>query len=156
MNELTFSQRVNDIIEAYLDLGNATRVASLPNWITTDMTLSQLKAIIMLEFYGPMTVSELARRLGVGNPAASLLVQQLVEQELVERSEDSQDRRRTYVRPTARGSGLIASRREQIKLSLGRWLNRLDEEDLISLHRGLSALLRITQAEETGLQSDRE
>jgi DNA-binding MarR family transcriptional regulator len=150
MNDPSSTQRMNDIIQAYLDLGSATRMASLPNWITTEMTLSQLKTIILLEFYGPMTVSELARRLGVGNPAASLLVQQLVEQELVERSEDSKDRRRTYVRPTARGSSLIAARREMIKVSLGRWLNRLGDEDLVSLQRGLDALLRVAQEEERG------
>jgi MarR family transcriptional regulator, organic hydroperoxide resistance regulator len=138
----------NDIVQAYLELGDTLRMAALPSWITAELNLSQLKAIVLLEHHGALTVSELAKLLGMGNPAASILVQQLVQQGLVERSEDVKDRRRTFVRATARGAGLIASRREHIQTNLRRWLNQLGDDELASLQHGLSALLRVVQAEQ--------
>jgi DNA-binding MarR family transcriptional regulator len=97
-----------------------------------------------------LIISELAELLSMGNPAASILVQQLVEQGLVERSEDKKDRRRTYVRPTARGIALLAGRREQIRANLLRWLGHLGDDELAGLQRGLGALMRVVQAERPG------
>ena len=79
---------------------------------------------------------------------AGILVQQLVAQGLVERSEDTNDRRRTYVRLTERGAGLLAGRREQIRSSLRQWLGKMEDEGLADLERGLSALLQILHAEQ--------
>ena len=147
MNDTPVAELANDIVKAYLTFSDTTRMLTLPSWITADMSLSHLKAIVLLEYHGALTISELAKSLGMGKPAASLLVQQLVEQELVERSEDIRDRRRAIVRPTARGIGLIAGRREQIRTALQRWLGRLDRDDLTSLHRGLTALMQVVQAD---------
>jgi DNA-binding MarR family transcriptional regulator len=149
MTEPTQSDLANAIIQAYLQVGDATRFASLPGWLTADLTISQLKAIVLLASGGPLTISELARLLGMGNPAASILVQQLVEQGYIERYEDSQDRRRTYVRPTERGAGLLAGRREQIRTSLLGWLGQMDGADLAALQQGLEALIRVIPAERT-------
>ena len=151
MDETDRTQRTNDVIQAYLTLGDSLRLSALPNWISAELNLSQLKALFLLEYHGSMTVSELARRLEMGNSAASILIQQLVEQELVERSEDTLDRRRTLVRLTPRGTGLIVGRRENIKINLLRWLGEMGEEDLACLQSGLQALVRVMQA--TGTQT---
>jgi DNA-binding MarR family transcriptional regulator len=47
---------------------------------------------------GPMSVSELARRLGLGLSTTSAIVGQLSRAGLIERAEDDADRRRTIVR----------------------------------------------------------
>jgi DNA-binding MarR family transcriptional regulator len=151
MEEKSRAKLANDIVQAYVELGDATRLTSLPAWVTTDLflNLSQLKSIVFLEYHNVLTISEMARLLGIGNPAASILVQQLVEQGLVERSEDINDRRRTFVRLSARGAGLLAGRREQIRTSLLRWLSQLDDDGLANLQHGISALLQVMQAEQT-------
>jgi DNA-binding MarR family transcriptional regulator len=148
MKEKKRMRLANEIVQAYVEIGDATRLNSLPSWVTTDLTLnlSQLKSIVFLEYHVMLTISELGRLLGVGNPAASLLVQQMVEQGLVERSEDIKDRRRTFVRLTTKGAGLLAGRREQIKTSLSVWLEQMDDDELSNLQRSLSALLKISQA----------
>ena len=124
MKKESRTELANEVVQAYLALGDVTRWASLPTWITADLNLSQLQAIVLLEHHGTLIISELSGLLGIGNPAASMLVQQSVEQELVERSEDDKDRRRTVVRPTTRGIALIAGRREQIRANLLRWLSQ--------------------------------
>jgi DNA-binding MarR family transcriptional regulator len=54
-------------------------------------------ALAVVALYGPLTVSELASREGLALSTASLLVTQLSQAGLVERSEDANDRRRTVV-----------------------------------------------------------
>ena len=54
-------------------------------------------ALAVVALYGPLTVSELAGREGLALSTASLLVTQLSQAGLVERSEDAEDRRRTVV-----------------------------------------------------------
>ncbi|HEX3946316.1 MAG TPA: helix-turn-helix domain-containing protein, partial [Acidimicrobiales bacterium] len=56
-----------------------------------------LGAFAVITLAGPMTVSELARQEGFALSTASLLVTQLAEAGLVERREDTEDRRRTVV-----------------------------------------------------------
>ena len=150
MEEISRAKLANDIVQAYVEIGDATRLSALPAWVTTGLflNLSQLKSIVFLEYHNTLTISEMARLLGMGNPAASILVQQMVEHGLVERSEDIRDRRRTYVRLTTRGAGLLAGRREQIKTSLLHWLSQLDDDRLADLQRGLEALLQIMQFEQ--------
>ena len=118
----------------------------MPAWITADLTISQLKAVFLLAHHGALAVSELAGLLGIGNPAASILVQLLVEQGLVERSEDFQDRRRTLVSLSLQGTKLISGPREQGETRLRHWLSQMDDNALMSLQRGLGALVEIMRA----------
>jgi DNA-binding MarR family transcriptional regulator len=57
-----------------------------------------LPALLTITFAGPLSVSELAVRLGLGLSTTSTLVGELSRAELLERSEDETDRRRTIVR----------------------------------------------------------
>ncbi len=149
------TQLAQEVVELYVALGDTLRVAALPTWITADLSLGQLKALFLFEHHGALTVSALARLLGLGKPAASLLVQKLVQAKLAERREDAADRRRTLVRPTARGAALIASRREHIQASLDGWLSQLSDDDLASLQRGLSALTAVMRAERAPVAAPR-
>lgn len=153
MKEPLRTQLANEAVQAYLAFGDAMRLAILPNWITADLTISQVKAIVLLAHHGVLTVGALAGLLGIGNPAASVLVQRLVEQELAERSEDIQDRRRTLVSLTEQGNKLISGRREQTEARLRHWLGQLGDDELMELLRGLRALLGIVESEQAETDS---
>lgn len=56
-----------------------------------------LPVIVVLALQGTMTVSELARRIGLGVAATSLMVGELHRAGIVERHADESDRRRTIV-----------------------------------------------------------
>ena len=55
-------------------------------------------ALLTIAIGGPLSVSELARRIGLGLPTTSTIVGELSRAGLVERTEDEADRRRTIVR----------------------------------------------------------
>jgi DNA-binding MarR family transcriptional regulator len=147
---------VNEAIVAYVEFSNALRLAILPGWFTAELTISQVKALFLLAHHGSLTVGELAKLLGIGNPAASILVQQLVEQSVATRTVDLQDRRRTLVTLTDAGRKLMGGRREQVEAMLTQWLSRLPDDELANLLRSLNALVAIVRDEQTKTDSPTE
>jgi DNA-binding MarR family transcriptional regulator len=75
-----------------------------------DLTLSQLKTLMLLNELpptSPLSLKEVAERLGISLPAASRAVDPLVRRGLVVRKEDEEDRRIKRVRTTRKGDALI-------------------------------------------------
>ena len=74
-----------------------------------DLTLSQLKTLSLLSELppsSPLSLKEVAERLGISLPAASRAVDPLVRRGLVVRREDEEDRRIKRVSTTAEGDAL--------------------------------------------------
>ncbi len=117
-------------------------------WIQLDLSMGQLKALVTLTARRGMTVSEIAETLGVGKPAASILVDRLTHLDYVTRREDPDDRRRTVVAPTERGDELVTRLRQSggQRAMLG-WLSQMDPDDLAALTRGTLALAAIVTRE---------
>ena len=139
---------IDETIQAFVEIVLMEKFADMPNWMDFHLTVSQLRAIYLLAYHETLTISELARALQMGNPAASILVQQLVQQGLVERSEDVNDRRRTFVRLTPRGSELVRGRRDQREVKFRRRLSQLSDDELAGLMQGVIALSKIVRSEQ--------
>jgi DNA-binding MarR family transcriptional regulator len=147
INAATREQLVSETIRGFVDIVLTEKFADMPNWMDLDLTVSQVRAIYLLAYHETLTISETARLLGMGKPAASILVQQLVEQELVERSEDPRDRRRVQVRLTGRGMELVRGRIDRRESKFRSRLNQMSAEELAGLLRGITALGKIIRAE---------
>ena len=88
-----------------------------------NLGFTQLAAMYALADSGTMTVADLADTLGRSQSAASRLVDGLVQRQLIERSQDSEDRRVRTLRLTGRGQallGLVDRARAQEFLSIVR------------------------------------
>ena len=121
-------------------------VRPLPEWVGLSLTLSQLTALFVLYRRGGLPIGELGRLLGLRKPAASLLVNALVAEGLVERREDARDRRRTLAHLTPRAQALLAEHYTGSRQQFANWLAQLDAADLASLSRGLRALASVAQS----------
>jgi DNA-binding MarR family transcriptional regulator len=75
-------------------------------WLLVDLTMTQLKAVILLAQTGGMRSRELADGLGVAPSAATPLVDRLVGQKLARRHHDPDDRRIVWIRPTPKAIAL--------------------------------------------------
>src|SRR6186713_1763472 len=75
-------------------------------WRYLDMTMAQLKAVMLLCRDGRVRNRELADGLGIAPSAATPLVDRLVEQKLVRREDDPDDRRIIWIRPTPKSQAL--------------------------------------------------
>lgn len=125
--------------------------ATAAEWLDLDLSISQLKALAVLIHEQPVTVGALADRLGLGMSGGSHLVDRLVQERLVERSEDPDNRRRTLLRLTPDAEALVRRLRQGRAEQLRRYLRRMAEEDLAALQRGLCALVAAHREDEDDL-----
>ncbi len=138
---------VNETIKNYMDLFVMIQSSAIAHWLMLELTFAQARATILLAAHKALTVSQLAKLLGVGNPTASILVQQLVERGLVTRTEDASDRRQTVVRLSEKGAEIGSGRRKEREVQWQGWLSHLTDDELAALARGLSALHDVVQSE---------
>jgi DNA-binding MarR family transcriptional regulator len=125
--------------------------AHMPEWIQLDLSMGQLKTLMALASQGPLTVSGVAETLEVGKPAASILVDRLVQLGYVARAEDPADRRRTLVSLTPSGGDLVAWLRQGKADHFVRWLAAMAPDDLAALTRGMQALAAIAERDDPPL-----
>jgi DNA-binding MarR family transcriptional regulator len=87
-----------------------------------------MPALLAVAAAGPLSVSELARRLGLGLSTTSAIVGQLSRAGLLERAEDEADRRRTIVRLNDEDREIIGAWAEQALAPLRGTLERLSPQ----------------------------
>lgn len=100
------SRLINRISEVQRDLGRAFADDRSSPLLDSNLTLRQLKVIMILAFHGSQSGQDLAGRLGVGLATVTGIVDRLVNHRLVERHEDPADRRVRRVRLTDGGRRL--------------------------------------------------
>ncbi len=85
------------------------RLAALIESVHRGITTPQLLLLLILDQadHPALTMSELARELGVTLPTATGIVQRLIRQQLVERTHEERDRRLVFVSLTATGRRVI-------------------------------------------------
>lgn len=150
----TREQLTGMAISAYMDLFVMMQSAAINHLLLFELTFAQVRALFQVGVHQAVSVSELAKLLGVGKPTASILVQQLVERGLVTRTEHETDRRRTVVRLTEKGTEVGAGRRSEREKQWQGWLSHLSDEELSGFARGMSALQQVVRAEAQSASDD--
>jgi DNA-binding MarR family transcriptional regulator len=135
-----------EVVAQYRTLGRTLKAASGTVWMEIDLTIAQLRTLLILAEEGPLVIGQIAQRLGVGLSTGGHLVDRLVQAGLAERTEDAEDRRRTLAQLTPKGEDLYA-RLLNHPLQLQRLIQKLDEDDLAALLQGLQALNRLVERE---------
>ena len=140
--------RVENIVDDLRTVYASLHQQSVPAWLELDLTMAQFKALVAVERNSGIAVCALGRELGIGESAASVLVDQLVRRGYAGRTTDRADRRRVHLAPTSRGKTLLGELRQGRRQSLKEWLADLDDDDLDGLARGLRALTQVVGAGE--------
>jgi DNA-binding MarR family transcriptional regulator len=145
--EQTQSWDIEQTVVAYREYWTAMLQMAEPFWFQLDLTITQLKGLIVLEVRKEVTVGAIAEALGVGRPSASILVEQLVQAKLATRAEDPADRRRSIVCLTDEGRELAARLHRGEEQSMAGVFALLRADELSALTQGLNALTRAMIAE---------
>jgi MarR family transcriptional regulator, organic hydroperoxide resistance regulator len=132
-------EQVHDLFRRLIELVLG-RMAE--QWNEQNLSLAQISLLFVLAHTETASVGQVAERLHIGQSAASLLVDRLVQANLAERSEDPQDRRRAIVRLTGRGESLMGRNMAGSKY-LHAWLNEQDDERLAMLIDTITLILDI-------------
>jgi DNA-binding MarR family transcriptional regulator len=138
--------RVENIVEDLRTVYAGLHQLGLPTLLRLDLTMAQFKALVAVERNSGIAVCQLGRQLGIGESAASLLVDQLVRRGYVGRTTDPDDRRRVLLAATERGTELLRELRHGSEQSLKEWLAGLADDDVAGLAHGLSTLTEAARA----------
>ncbi len=120
---------------------SATRLARrLRQEADAGLTPSQLSALAVIEYRGPLTLGALAERERVAPPSITKIVTNLEEQGLVVRIGDPDDRRITRVATSEAGAALVAESRRRKTAWLAGRVGQLDADQQRRLADALDVL----------------
>lgn len=109
------------------------------------ISMPQIMLMMHLLHTGPRTVSDISRHMDISNPAASQLIQRLVEQDFVDRREGTEDRRVKEIHLTAHGRSMIRSAIEARSTWIENLAERLPEQHRLEIESALTFLIQAAQ-----------
>ena len=107
---------------------------------SSNLTMRQIKVLMVLDIEESLSMHELADRLGVGLATTTGIVDRLAAQELVDRREDPDDRRIRRIELAAHGHEIIDQMRNSGRDRKRRVLRRLDVDLLHAFDKVMEAL----------------
>jgi DNA-binding MarR family transcriptional regulator len=139
---------VKKIIRLQREADRSRRQYELGTWMSLPLTIAQLKSLFFISDQGSTTSGKLAAALGVTPTNMTGIVNRLVKQGLVSRTEDAQDRRSLALRATDKGEELVTRLRARRTDYLSGALYRMRVAELDRMARGLAAFVEAARAQE--------
>jgi DNA-binding MarR family transcriptional regulator len=133
---------VREILKLSGDIFLAIKLHIPPEWLTSDMSIAQLRVLLVLYTDGPNRMSTIASSIGTTLPTVTGTVDLLVKKNMVVRGDDPEDRRLVICTLTSHGQDIInrvwtLSGKQMEKLLYG-----LSQEELKKAHEVAQILLR--------------
>jgi DNA-binding MarR family transcriptional regulator len=98
---------VPSILKLSEDIFQVIKLSIPPEWLTSDMTVAQLRILLLLHSEGPSRMSSIAATLGIATPTATGIMDNLMKKKLVVRRTDPEDRRVVICALSSRGQEVI-------------------------------------------------
>jgi len=133
-------------IELHRRLNRAIRERTLDSWVKLDLTIPQLKSLFYVSGHGKVNPSALAAGIHVTPANVTGIVERLVEQGLLTRSADVDDRRVSWLTVTDKGKTLINDLREGRAQEMRRILDKLTEQELAAVAHGFQLVAGAAEA----------
>ena len=139
---------IAQIIEAQQRLNRVIRRRTLDSWVKLNLTIPQLKSLFYISRHGRVNPSALASGIRVTPANVTGIVERLVEQDLLTRTTDPDDRRISWLTLTDKGKTLINDLREGRAQEMRRTLDKLTEEELSSAAHGFELVAAAAEISE--------
>ncbi len=130
------------IVQAMAGLLHTALVAGAGYWAKLDLTMPQLKTLLLLGQQGSATVSWLAGSMHVSPPNVTGILDRLEGRGLVRRTSDRSDRRVVRIVLTEGGTALLADMERAGLGAVTEAVHRLGARQRSALLEGLMALTR--------------
>ncbi|MBN1644126.1 MAG: MarR family transcriptional regulator [Dehalococcoidales bacterium] len=101
-------QIVRRILKLSNDIFQALKLAIPSEWLASDMTVAQLRVLLLLHADGSARMSSIASSLDITLSTATGIVDNLVKKELVVRGADPEDRRLVICELSPQGQAIIS------------------------------------------------
>jgi DNA-binding MarR family transcriptional regulator len=117
-----------------------------PEFAAFDLTMAQAKLLYVVTAARELTMSEVARRLGISISTASGAVDHLVDLGMLGRTDDPANRRQVRVSVTDLGHDTLERLRELSTRQLRALFDVLDDEELAVIERATRIMTRAVEA----------
>jgi DNA-binding MarR family transcriptional regulator len=141
------SEQIDEIIELQKKTNRVLGNFPAEPWMELGLTIAQLKSLFFIVDKEKTNFKKLAEALAVTPPNITGIIDRLVEQGLVSRTENPEDRRIILLQATEKGRNLLNTLKENRNIKMTQILAKLSTEDLSCLAVGLSALLKAAKAD---------
>lgn len=121
---------VRKILKLSEDIYNLIPLDIPTEWLESDLSVAQLRVILVLQSRGPSRMSSIASIIGVALPTATGIVDNLVKKKLAMRENDPQDRRLVICRLTPQGQNFINKLWMSGRFQMENLLDGFSEEQL--------------------------
>lgn len=138
---------IKEIMELHRRVNRVLRDYDVDVWMDLSLTVPQLKCLFYISNQGKTNFRKLADRLKVSPSNITGIIDRLVEQGLVSRTENPEDRRVLLLQATNEGETLVTELREKRSVYLSQTLTDLSPEELDSIAQGLALLVRATEGQ---------
>ena len=139
---------IAQIIEVQHRMNRAIRERTLDSWVKLNLTIAQLKSLFYISRHGRVNLSGLASGIRVTPANVTGIVDRLVEQGLLTRTTDPDDRRVSWLTVTDKGKTLTNDLREGRAQEMRRILDKLTEEELSTVARGFELVVGAAEVSE--------
>lgn len=132
---------IGDTLDLVMRAVNSTLLGGAEFWARLNLTMPQLKVLMLLGAHDGVPVSWLASRMRVSPPNVTGILDRLETQGWVRRANDAHDRRVVRVVLTPEGHRLLQDLHEAGAQRVRVILGGMGTDDRAALHQGLAALL---------------
>lgn len=139
-DSLSDSPASDEATQVLQDIVLRISAESSGNWMGLDVTMPQMKVLMLLRENGALRVGVLARHLNVSTPTITGIVDRLVRQGLVRRDDDPTDRRVVLNVLTRQGEEMMDRLRQRGDAELARMVATLTPRERHDLTRLLNRL----------------
>jgi DNA-binding MarR family transcriptional regulator len=101
------------------------------------LTAVQMHALLAIQFKTSPTIGDISKCLAVTPPSATVLVQELLKQKLIDRTSDPADRRTTHLALTEHGKSVLDARMRLVSEGIEKMASCLTPDE----HQNLTTLL---------------
>jgi DNA-binding MarR family transcriptional regulator len=136
------SELVQEIVELERQIGRIIGQHAHILWIDSGLTPTQLRSLFLIVNKGSTNFRKLAQALEVTPANVTGIVDRLVGQRLVSRTQNPEDRREMTLQATDKGQALVSNLKEVGIKHMTQILSVLSVEELSALAKGLSAFVR--------------
>lgn len=143
---MSTQQQQDELIENIIQLSDQAFRDLFPivpkGWLRLDLTMPQLKVVLLLFTGGPARMSVIASDLGVSLATATGVVDRLVQRGLVAREGDPEDRRVVLCRLSEKGGELMGGLWQVSREQLRGLMRVLAPQQVELIKRALEALVQ--------------
>ena len=141
-NQDSSGQLVSHILKLSEDIFRASKLTIPPEWLSQDMTVAQLRVLLLLHTEGPSRMSAIAVAAGATLPTITGTVEILVKKGLVARRDDPEDRRLVICELSPPGAAMMDRMWTLGQRQMEKLLSGLSREELQKAHDVAEILLR--------------